>query len=712
MPSNYPSGLDSLPTDLDNETVSEDVHPALHYNANDAINKVEAELGPNPSGNFSTVALRLAARPISIEAYGGILDGRDVGAAINSAVSDSVTAGGGVVELGGGLGMLEQAVTLRSGVYLTGEGEEATILRGKSGTTHDLFKTQGFDALVGTNTNDGQYNWGLEKLTIDGNKTARTAGRGVAIYGKAYRLMHFIVRNTPGLGMFSEWYSGGDEMECQISHFKFHRCKGGGMHFRGPHDSTIMDGQVIAAGHGGTPGTVHSIFVDSGNAAGTQFIGVHNWGTEHKRAWYVTTSGTQLVACQGEGATEAQLFLDAQDAIVMGGHFFGLGDGDTSTALIVGDTATGGYPSRNLVQTKLSNADKLVDFRREGGRSVYRLVGIPITGGELIVGTPADTDLVELMVDSETPIEDASHQSSGIVVHRLPNLDNAAQVVRASDGVNLVEFDTQADPTIKFRGMWYEAVDYAGDPSWEISPDGAAIFTKARPIALDEGGITLTEGSDLAAGLNEAVLFARDNGAGKTQLVAQFATGISQLALEGGTPPATATARVTSLPGSPTDGQEIYYVAGSSLWHLRYNSALGGSYKWEFLGGAPLHDEIWTAESSHFPGAGVWMSSSVPANDPEITVPLAGDYDVDHAAVCNVSAGPVSMHLGVKIGATEPVIGTNSVHGSAGLTQLQQRRRITVPVALTLLKQRYYEVTSGAFTRHEAWMSVTPVRVG
>ena len=58
---------------------------------------------------------------------------------------------------------------------------------------------------------------------------------------------------------------------------------------------------------------------------------------------------------------------------------------------------------------------------------------------------------------------------------------------------------------------------------------------------------------------------------------------------------------VTALPGSPFDGQEIYFQnAGMAtdgiVWHLRYRSG-GGTYKWEFLGGGIWTKTITTSES-------------------------------------------------------------------------------------------------------------------
>jgi hypothetical protein len=43
---------------------------------------------------------------------------------------------------------------------------------------------------------------------------------------------------------------------------------------------------------------------------------------------------------------------------------------------------------------------------------------------------------------------------------------------------------------------------------------------------------------------------------------------------------------VPSLPGSPVDGQEVYWqVAAGVLWHMRRNAAAN---KWDFLGGPPI----------------------------------------------------------------------------------------------------------------------------
>lgn len=61
MPSGYPSALDSLATNKTNSTTTPSDHPAHHNDMADAINKIEAELGIDPSGALSTVKARLDA---------------------------------------------------------------------------------------------------------------------------------------------------------------------------------------------------------------------------------------------------------------------------------------------------------------------------------------------------------------------------------------------------------------------------------------------------------------------------------------------------------------------------------------------------------------------------------------------------------------------------------------------------------------------------
>jgi hypothetical protein len=59
MASTYPGALDSLDTTWANTDVTDTVHPAHHADLADAVNKIEAELGTDPSASFTTVKARL-----------------------------------------------------------------------------------------------------------------------------------------------------------------------------------------------------------------------------------------------------------------------------------------------------------------------------------------------------------------------------------------------------------------------------------------------------------------------------------------------------------------------------------------------------------------------------------------------------------------------------------------------------------------------------
>ena len=84
----------------------------------------------------------------------------------------------------------------------------------------------------------------------------------------------------------------------------------------------------------------------------------------------------------------------------------------------------------------------------------------------------------------------------------------------------------------------------------------------------------------------------------------QYHMGPAQLWIDarayarGATPSGQSLALVTSLPATPTDGQEVYYLADAAngvIWHLRYRAAATGAFKWEFVGGPPLSHEIDTS---------------------------------------------------------------------------------------------------------------------
>lgn len=85
----------------------------------------------------------------------------------------------------------------------------------------------------------------------------------------------------------------------------------------------------------------------------------------------------------------------------------------------------------------------------------------------------------------------------------------------------------------------------------------------------------------------------------------------------------------TSLPVSPTDGQEAILVDSLTnptyQWRFRYNAGSTSTYKWEFVGGIPIlagpQGSLTTATNA------TWLDLT---SGPTLTVPRAGVYIVEH----------------------------------------------------------------------------------
>jgi hypothetical protein len=128
MTSSYPGSLDNLATNKTNSTPTIDDHADHHNDLADAVNKIEAELGTNPSGGAATVAAALVpgsgAAGHTVEDEGTPLTARQslnfVGAGVTAADSGGKT----VVTIPGGGGGFQAATTIRyvagTGVGLTG----------------------------------------------------------------------------------------------------------------------------------------------------------------------------------------------------------------------------------------------------------------------------------------------------------------------------------------------------------------------------------------------------------------------------------------------------------------------------------------------------------------------------------------------------------------------------------------------------------------
>jgi hypothetical protein len=115
-------------------------------------------------------------------------------------------------------------------------------------------------------------------------------------------------------------------------------------------------------------------------------------------------------------------------------------------------------------------------------------------------------------------------------------------------------------------------------------------------------------------------------------------------------------AYVTALPSSPVDGMEVYFDAdppNGPLWHLRYRASLS-TYKWEYVGGAPLRWQSGYGGNVivDWPTVDLWPpgSATYPAgNNGQLTLPpaLSGVWNIQGAAFAYSTPAGTAAYFGL-----------------------------------------------------------------
>lgn len=181
----------------------------------------------------------------------------------------------------------------------------------------------------------------------------------------------------------------------------------------------------------------------------------------------------------------------------------------------------------------------------------------------------------------------------------------------------------------------------------------------------------------------------------------------------GGYPP-----RGTTLPGAPADGDEYVYTADAAAgveWHLKYRAGSASAYKWEFVGGSPLGAAVLTDEA--ITSSGAWVDTATVG--PTLTLPLAGDYLLDAAALMwSPATGMAWLGVAVKIGAaatsSDEGGGSDMPQTAATLPFSIGRRGMLRPAlaAATVLKLQAWAATRTDTRWRQRSLAVFPVRVG
>lgn len=203
----------------------------------------------------------------------------------------------------------------------------------------------------------------------------------------------------------------------------------------------------------------------------------------------------------------------------------------------------------------------------------------------------------------------------------------------------------------------------------------------------------------------------RDRGLNEIKITPGSASGSSLLTISGTSQWVREYEIITSLPSSPYDGQIVAYQSTAMatdgiVWHLRYNSASGSSYKWEYIGGAPWNKVVDTDENRASATYGDCATAG-----PILTVPLAGEYHVYWGADCRSSAG-VDARAGLSINAGTPAAADTIRVGNDGGTRAHSSRAKVKTAAagntIGLLYASTGGVPSNFMDRH---LTVIPVRV-
>jgi hypothetical protein len=272
----------------------------------------------------------------------------------------------------------------------------------------------------------------------------------------------------------------------------------------------------------------------------------------------------------------------------------------------------------------------------------------------------------------------------------------ASTAQRDADVARLVTVDPTGD-----HGVIFEFVTLASDLDWAITPmaDGYRLDSISSSIPIS---VTNLSGSSGAVTVT------------LTYIPLEGTAG----ALQGPVGPAGSnlamTTYVTALPGSPVDGQEVYFrVADGVVWHLRYKAAITDAYKWEFLGGAPMLS-LSNGVTSNITVINTWQDGSNGAVS--LTAPLSGIYDVAYGcAHAQPDQSSEVVDLGISIAGAAPVGGNGqpSVYSQTGASMRASMRGETRPTvaanAVVKIQQRSTGLNSAWRDRY---LTMKPTRVG
>lgn len=170
------------------------------------------------------------------------------------------------------------------------------------------------------------------------------------------------------------------------------------------------------------------------------------------------------------------------------------------------------------------------------------------------------------------------------------------------------------------------------------------------------------------------------------------------------------TKTVGTMPAVGEHGQEVVYATSTSgvNWRFKYNAASASSYKWEFIGGAPIWAIVTTQQTTTSTSY-----TNLTTTGPQVTCPLAGDYFVHIGASIQATSGNAAS-MSYAIGASsaadaEAIYVYQSATTAIEASCFKENLKTGLAAATVLLTK--YKTSAGTGFFKDRTISILPVRV-
>lgn len=249
--------------------------------------------------------------------YGAVGDNStNCTSAFQAAFDAANAAGGGAVYVPAGT-YLTDKITVYSKTALIGENYGSAVVKLRNNQNTHLIYGNGSDALWGTGSGGGIYNFQMRDIVLDGNRANNTTDSDaiavVAIYGYAHRWENVRVQNASNHGIWTEWGAGEPVPMGEFCTFKDVMIIITGRHgfkFGGPRDSKFISVQTVSAGQNANATYSGIVVYGAGNG---RFIGCHTWSystaSRMKSSILLEASNNEFTANHFEGASYANVHL-------------------------------------------------------------------------------------------------------------------------------------------------------------------------------------------------------------------------------------------------------------------------------------------------------------------------------------------------------------------------------------------------------------------